>query len=575
MKSFLKACPPGMLINSNTKKCKCKPGLVEKNGKCIKPIFPKCPHGKVHKDGKCICQPGLIEQHGKCVKPLNKIEKCPPGSIRNKTKKCVCIRGYHMVDGKCIKLSTQKRTRNPLTSFKRQSNSLSSKNTFESGLNALQNMVIKSSKESSQSKSPLFVSAPIKKIIKLVTLTKRKSPKESLETIKQECPKSLDCLLLNHKHRSKIKDLFDDFKTFKILRTVEPLRTSSENADVLLLTYNYHEYETMAIMKLQKSKGSDSLVYEYLMGKQVNHFLPYLPNFLETYGLFETKSKHILTQYKKLDIFKENFTYNTKKEDELLSEAIKEPTKNALLIEYIHQSCKLEDKLSNKDFIQNELLYVLFQIYYALYNVKGKFAHYDLHTENVLLYEPYKNEYIRFRYHIDGNVYDFYSKYIVKIIDYGSSFTKDSTNYEELCDKEKTRKFKLDYDESNQSIDLKLLYQLKDNIDDYDDNDNLEDLFYSLMKLKKTKERIIHSVIKSGGNTINNISDAYRKLLVYIRNPSPKKEKRADLIIHGLKPYEFIEGSEQTKESNSSNVDRWSSSNHNTNNNTNNDNRWE
>jgi len=51
------------------------------------------------------------------------------------------------------------------------------------------------------------------------------------------------------------------------------------------------------------------------------------------------------------------------------------------------------------------------------------YTHYDLHTENVLLYEPVKNAYIQYFYHMNnGSVISFCSHYIAKIIDYGRSY---------------------------------------------------------------------------------------------------------------------------------------------------------
>ena len=56
------------------------------------------------------------------------------------------------------------------------------------------------------------------------------------------------------------------------------------------------------------------------------------------------------------------------------------------------------------------------------------FTHYDLHTENVLIYEPVKGKCIQYRYLLnDGTIVEFKSAYIVKIIDYGRSFFIDDS----------------------------------------------------------------------------------------------------------------------------------------------------
>ena len=52
-----------------------------------------------------------------------------------------------------------------------------------------------------------------------------------------------------------------------------------------------------------------------------------------------------------------------------------------------------------------------------------EFTHYDLHQDNVLLYEPASGKYIQYHYHqSDGSVVEFKSPYIAKVIDYGRSY---------------------------------------------------------------------------------------------------------------------------------------------------------
>ena len=54
------------------------------------------------------------------------------------------------------------------------------------------------------------------------------------------------------------------------------------------------------------------------------------------------------------------------------------------------------------------------------------FTHYDLHLENVLLYEPVKGKYIQYHYHLNANTeITFKCCYIAKIIDYGRSYFVD------------------------------------------------------------------------------------------------------------------------------------------------------
>lgn len=98
----------------------------------------------------------------------------------------------------------------------------------------------------------------------------------------------------------------------------------------------------------------------------------------------------------------------------------------SLLIQHISNAQTLTDKLNDPQFIKNDLLYVLYQIYMPLMCLQNEFTHYDLHSDNILIYEPVIGKYIQYHYFVDGNEISFKSKYIVKIIDYGRCYFHDT-----------------------------------------------------------------------------------------------------------------------------------------------------
>jgi hypothetical protein len=125
----------------------------------------------------------------------------------------------------------------------------------------------------------------------------------------------------------------------------------------------------------------------------------------------------------------------------------------AVLIQHLNEATTIGDQLKNSstfiDFVSYELLYILYQVYMPLAIMRDWFTHYDLHTGNVLLYEPVKGKYIEYHYHLepdkDGNkkIISFKSRYIAKIIDYGrcyfymgdSGFTDNSEDFfKAVCD---------------------------------------------------------------------------------------------------------------------------------------------
>ena len=113
----------------------------------------------------------------------------------------------------------------------------------------------------------------------------------------------------------------------------------------------------------------------------------------------------------------------------------------AILIQHLKGILPIKDRFRSPRFVKYELANVLCQIYMPLSILGNSFTHYDLHHENVNVYEPEKDSYIHFHYHMDGGEeYSFKSKYIAKIIDYGRSYFKDEESgidskkiYTDLC----------------------------------------------------------------------------------------------------------------------------------------------
>ena len=75
-----------------------------------------------------------------------------------------------------------------------------------------------------------------------------------------------------------------------------------------------------------------------------------------------------------------------------------------------------------------EIVIYLYQIYCPLAFLSDEFTHYDLHSENVLIHQPSKNntQYIKMIYHYpDDSVVEIKTFGIAKIIDYGRCYFHD------------------------------------------------------------------------------------------------------------------------------------------------------
>ena len=266
------------------------------------------------------------------------------------------------------------------------------------------------------------------------------------------CPDSAFCLAFG-KERKIIKSFFRGFTNFKYVQY--PIRRILSSNCIHLITYEREGYKATTILKSMYSKNSDNVLYEYIVGQYINKQCLRFPCFVETYDWLRYKrhswkkikdhnlsfllenSKEALKDYtnsigKGLHCAddKQNKP-DTKREcneiELLLSLSCFHSEFLAIMIEYVNGTVLLD--MLKSDFINKELINVLYQIYMPLSTIANEFTHYDLHLGNVMVYEAKKGYYFKYKYVLeDGNVVKFKSRYITKIIDYGRSFFNDSTN---------------------------------------------------------------------------------------------------------------------------------------------------
>jgi hypothetical protein len=319
------------------------------------------------------------------------------------------------------------------------------------------------------------------------------------------CSDSNVCIAFG-KEIKVIREFFKDF-SFELFSEEPVVVGTSTNGMVQLLTFKRDGYVANAIFKTSNMESSDNLAYEAVVGRFINRQKVRFPCFLETYGLFhngnayrirETKE---IKQYKKIEINKES-----------LIRSCENSLAVGIMIENIKNSKTLKNTLANltsqyAHFMNFELIYILYQIYAPLSMLSDVFTHYDLHTDNVMLYEPVKGKHIEYHYHYPGRHTMFNSGYLVKIIDYGRCFFEDEKTgynprdiYKDLCDAKAAGKACYDCGDSdgytwldpnpyyyissqtrNMSHDLRLIHMLKDLSPTYNDNilQLIQNTFYS------------------------------------------------------------------------------------------------
>lgn len=441
------------------------------------------------------------------------------------------------------------------------------------------------------------------------------APKRRAVFLNTVCSDSSVCMAFG-KEDKKIKQFFDGFVKFDCVKSMRRIGAVSANGFVKELTYDKEGYKSYAVLKSSSGPKGDNLYYEYIVGKFINKLMSIVPSFVETYGVYKYMNIKAYTKMQELDASKELLDelvlldtpnqYQTKttsfinnKEIMKLRTACKKSQYIATLIEHIKDANTLREKCLLKQFVKNDLLYVLFTVYYTLNRYANIFTHYDLHLNNILLYEPVKDGYIQYHYHLPGGtVLSFASSYIAKIIDYGRSFFSDNSLdyiridshpgniYDKICNLEECSKKPKKSDitkrcgeeqgfqwlqpgknissvQRNVSADLRLLYMLHSSYKDFGDKyehvcENVKEQNPEIYELsKKVVYKTTYSTPENPKNIypsidndyeVNNITDAYYYLLDLALNPSniannsleySSLKKLGDMHIYGYQPMTY------------------------------------
>jgi hypothetical protein len=278
------------------------------------------------------------------------------------------------------------------------------------------------------------------------------------------CSDSGFCLVLGSTSTAaKIRDLFQ-FNTFSFLTgNVRKMSTATAGGTGVVSILEYEtghgeqdSYKATALLKSYKTNKlslTDSLLYEYYVGLFVNKLTKRFPVFIQTYGFFnyvdDNEWQRAINQ---AEIPSDEFKRMLQPYENPPIRCIPENVRNCLLLEYIkdsktllkfiHELCKKHptwaraqtDAEKHKASLEQhefsfEILFVLYQVYFALSALHDQYTHYDLHTANVMMYKLADDEYITYTYHYDDNTHvTFKSQYVVKIIDYGRCFYRDPNN---------------------------------------------------------------------------------------------------------------------------------------------------
>jgi hypothetical protein len=256
---------------------------------------------------------------------------------------------------------------------------------------------------------------------------------------------SRDFMLKYNELLDKVNDEFCFMNTHNISRKI-PI-TQISNPSLNGSTYNI-TYEDIAglqwidlVLKVSNSQQSDNTYYEYYVGNCINEFKKLFPNFVHTFCYVKIDSGlnallRASPSYNDYDNFTANTDFKVYKDNELINiDNIKIGCTDNAISGLLIQSC---GKIDSYDFftdmnilsnINKHFFDIQIQVYSMLVALGDSFTHYDLHGNNVMIYNL--GAPIQIIYYI-GNTQPvdqrekiiIHTQYMPILIDYGRAHVK-------------------------------------------------------------------------------------------------------------------------------------------------------
>lgn len=267
----------------------------------------------------------------------------------------------------------------------------------------------------------------------------------------ENCGEDLNVCFLKTPTEKVIKKLMPDNSLVSLDKKLNFLSSSGVHGSIyysyLLLKDSGLTKKFKVALKFAKSKASDSLFYEYLVGLCVNKLRDLYPTFTRTllisridgseeYKKNISSKKDIELNYEEMEQLRRNTPNDDIISMKNLGDFCRDGENAVLMTEYIGNVGTIRNYLENPAYDFSDKLVnfvnIMFQIYYTLYGVREIFVHNDLHRDNVILHAAKDNygyaivlpdEGIRVR----DEVIKYKNKklvgnFIPVIIDYGRSF---------------------------------------------------------------------------------------------------------------------------------------------------------
>ena len=275
------------------------------------------------------------------------------------------------------------------------------------------------------------------------------------------CPISRQCISFGLE-TEKTRKYFNDYDLSLVdTSEIDILGGVSANGFIFEIPFVKDGYKAYAVLKNARMADADNLFYEGLVGLYVNKKNYIFPCFVETYGIYmwtDLNAHKDAVNYSqgktlnppaldKLKNLRKHFSYKAFFEDSLFAfKTCDFAQAGVVLVQHIHKARSIKGFINefkgNKAFCTFHLPQYLYQVYAPLGMLSNEFNHYDLHTDNVVLYRigdeqanrdrlreiavggvPNNGQYITMKYHYPGGeIVSFNTFDIAKMIDYGRSY---------------------------------------------------------------------------------------------------------------------------------------------------------
>lgn len=288
---------------------------------------------------------------------------------------------------------------------------------------------------------------------------------------------------------TEIEKVKEEFNHFQLLSDSSKWRKE----DNIYLALLFSENHSMAAVLKPAMPTTPNLMYEYKVGCFLNEYCSFFPCFMYTYGIYNISFPRLPT-----------LTYSTpiKKNPDMVvrdysMDTACDPANNLCLMLQ-----NIEDMMSYMTFMEkrppkHDKNCVLFQIYYPLAALYGKFEHNALNDSNIVVKELEVE--LKFIYAMkDGTQVQFKTKYLAKIINYGNSYyhQDDSHNstkdMEEVCAAEQCSKIstgqpQCGYDNGFKTIERNIVPSQRD-YGEYIPDSKMASIFLLHPKFEKKNE---------------------------------------------------------------------------------------